>query len=101
MLAGRAGIDDVDARTLHEIAWMVEGVERAEHARMTRLEAYMRSMLGKKPLRPGKLDPYCARMVSRTTKGTRFHFVMDGVGVSKEEFAMRLEMDKARDARRK
>jgi len=70
MLAGRTGVldDSVLDRTLQELVWAAEGVERAEHARLTRLERFIGSMLGKHPCRPGELDPYV-----RQNKRRRIH----------------------------
>lgn len=50
--------NDVLDRTLAELVWAAEGVERTEHHRLTRLEAFIGSMMSKHPRRPGELDPY-------------------------------------------
>lgn len=101
MLAGQAGTDDIDGLTLREIAWMAEGIDRAEHRRLTRLEAYIGSMLSKKPMRPGEMNPYRAKKMLEWDGKTRIRFAMNGVSMTKETFALYQERQKSKHARRK
>jgi len=83
----------VDSKTLREIAWMAEGVDRAEHRRITRLEAYARGLaFSKKPPRPGEMNPYRVKK-SRHVVGERTHvrFVVKGVAMNKATFDLEQE----------
>jgi len=98
LLAGQAGTDDVESKTLRELAWMAEGVDRAEHRRLTRLEAYARGLaFSKKPPKPGEMDPYRVKSKHVVGEQTRIRFVMQGVVVSKATF----DMEQKRHGRRK
>ncbi len=85
MLAGRVGIASPWNLTLRELAWMVEGRDRDEQAKLAGLKTIIAASHGAKRARPSDFDPY-GRAPAAGTGGASIRYVFNGMEVSKRMF---------------